>query len=545
MRVLIVDDNRDLAAGLAALLQARGADPVVAFDGRAGLRLAGEGPWDAALVDLKLPLHAGEEILRSLCGVGRPPHLYAMTGYESPARLAAVEALDIDGILRKPFDVTALLHQLAPGEAARPRVLGRVATLGPTDPAVPGALELDSAEALVEAVLAESLDAVVIPGRTPADDELVEDLHVLDRELAVVRSSSSSVLGAATDRTRETRRLAGLREQMGAAFDASPSASLLFGGDPVAVVRWSRETEALLGWNTGELAALGAGDLDEPGQDVIANLIATPGGEATWTPCVARMRGGDLRPVAASASRLPDGGVLLSLRPRDDRRSHEEALQLLGATAAGVAHEMRNAMASVGSSLSVLQARLPTGSQESTILTGIRARVDKASEVMNDLLAFARPVDLRLKVVPGTMFLGAIANQLRDAAPDGVDVKIEVPDPTLRVLLDPTRVQMALLNLGHNALAALGDEGTITLRCERRGAWLELSVRDDGPGIPEALRHRVFEPFFTTRPHGTGLGLANVRKLVEAHRGRIDLQDGPGASFLIRLPPRPDLLEAS
>jgi signal transduction histidine kinase/ActR/RegA family two-component response regulator len=543
VRVLIVDDNLDLAEGLAALLRARGSEAIVALDGDRGLQLSNQGPWDAALVDLKLPRRAGEEILRKLSTNGRPAHLYAMTGYESPRRLAAVEALDIDGVLRKPFDVGSLLATLVPGEAPVARSEGRVALLGDGPPDL-DATSVATPEALTELVLAEPLDAVVVPAAGPDVDELVEDLHVLDRELAVVRSHEPSILEAAVDRTREARRRAAEHAVLERAFSAAPSASLLIGGAPPAILRWTREAEALLGWSAQELAKLQPDDLDEPGSVRIHTLIEGANGDGSWTPCVARVRGGELRPVYAHAMQVGDEMVLLNLKARDDRGSHEEALQLLGATAAGVAHEMRNAMASVGSSLAILHARLDKDSHEYGILGGIRARVDRASEVMNDLLAFARPVELRLKTVPATMFLTAVANQLRDCAPEGIDIVTEIPDPTLRILIDPARVQMALLNLGTNALLALGDQGTVTLRCERRSSWIELTVRDDGPGIPEALRTRIFQPFFTTRAQGTGLGLANVRKLVQAHGGRIQLlDDGPGASFLIRLPPRPEVME--
>ena len=125
-------------------------------------------------------------------------------------------------------------------------------------------------------------------------------------------------------------------------------------------------------------------------------------------------------------------------------------------------------------------------------------------------------------------------------------VATALPNPGLRILVDPVRLQMALINLGNNAVQAMGDgPGTLTLSCAREGESVVLCVDDDGPGVPVPVRARIFDPFFTTRARGSGLGLANVRKLVEAHGGTIALLDRqPGAHFEIRLPRRPVLTGA-
>ncbi len=213
---------------------------------------------------------------------------------------------------------------------------------------------------------------------------------------------------------------------------------------------------------------------------------------------------------------------------------------MLGATAAGVAHEMRNTLAGVSSSLEILQHRIADGTPAASVLTRIRERTARASEVMSDLLAFARPLHLRLKTLPARMLLMSAADRIRERAPSGITVDVHIPDPTLRIRVDPVSIQMALVDLGANSINALPGQGSVTLSCDRTTESVCIRVADNGPGVPDSIAPEIFDPFFTTRAQGSGLGLANVRKAIEAHGGTVELEDlSPGAHFLIRLPPRP------
>jgi len=174
----------------------------------------------------------------------------------------------------------------------------------------------------------------------------------------------------------------------------------------------------------------------------------------------------------------------------------------------------------------------------------ITAEIDRLGSVVSSLLGFARPPRLAPRpVAVGTLFEQAMLLARQDLA--AKDIRVRRADaPSLpEVQADSDLVVQVLLGLLANAADAVPPGGEVTLDARAANGMVEIAVADSGPGIPEELRARVFEPFFTTRDKGTGLGLAVARQIVEAHQGRIEVADGPGggARFRITLPEaRPD-----
>jgi signal transduction histidine kinase len=120
----------------------------------------------------------------------------------------------------------------------------------------------------------------------------------------------------------------------------------------------------------------------------------------------------------------------------------------------------------------------------------------------------------------------------------GVEIQILVPDDLPLVECDEEQMRQVLMNLVMNGLQATPVGGRVTVRARLEGSLLALVVSDNGPGVPDNLKDRVFDPFFTTRESGTGLGLAVVQQIVKQHGGTIDV-DGDvsgGASFTVRIP---------
>jgi two-component system sensor histidine kinase HydH len=165
--------------------------------------------------------------------------------------------------------------------------------------------------------------------------------------------------------------------------------------------------------------------------------------------------------------------------------------------------------------------------------------VERLNRVVSELLDFARPTELHRQAY-GCREL--VEKSLRliegDAAHRGVKIEAKINPEDLQVEVDPDRFTQVLLNLYLNALQAMETGGTIRIDALRKGHWTLFSVVDSGKGIsPEDLPH-VFDPYFTTKPSGVGLGLANVHKFIEAHGGEIEVESSPGkgARFTIRLP---------
>ena len=220
-----------------------------------------------------------------------------------------------------------------------------------------------------------------------------------------------------------------------------------------------------------------------------------------------------------------------------------ERLAALGELAAIVAHEIRNPLGAVFNAIGALrhQAEATKGSRLATLLAILEEEATRMNDIVGDLLDFARPVSAALRPERiETIVTEALDAATHDAA-GPVKVERDV-DPSLpAVPVDGRLLRQAILNVAMNAVQALGARGgTLTLRMKndtKMGGVL-IEITDTGPGIPSEHQSRVFEPFFTTRASGTGLGLTVVKRIVDVHHGETTLhtEPGKGTTFAIRLP---------
>ncbi|MGH7859257.1 MAG: two-component system sensor histidine kinase NtrB, partial [Candidatus Binatia bacterium] len=170
----------------------------------------------------------------------------------------------------------------------------------------------------------------------------------------------------------------------------------------------------------------------------------------------------------------------------------------------------------------------------------LRDEVDRIERVVSGLLELGRPRELR----PEPTALGQIVFRAADfveaqAHEKGVSVRRHPTEPDPEALCDPELVYQVALNLLVNAVQILPDGGSVDLKVlPPRGGYVAFEVRDDGPGMTPEVRARIFEPFFTRRDGGAGLGLTFVQRVVQEHRGRISVESDPGhgAVFHVELP---------
>jgi signal transduction histidine kinase len=224
-------------------------------------------------------------------------------------------------------------------------------------------------------------------------------------------------------------------------------------------------------------------------------------------------------------------------RRAETARWHRESLARMGEMAAVVAHEVRNPLAGIKGVLQVVGQRLPAESGDRRALQQATLRLDSLQALTEELLLFARPRAPELAPLALLSLARETAELLRsDAGLAGLSVELRGDAGELRG--DPQQLRTVVLNLLRNAAEAGGPRGRVVVDVRDRGEDVELRVEDAGPGVPEAHREKVFEPFFTTRARGTGLGLAIVRGVVEAHGGEVAVGSAPGggASFRVRLP---------
>lgn len=219
--------------------------------------------------------------------------------------------------------------------------------------------------------------------------------------------------------------------------------------------------------------------------------------------------------------------------------ARKEKLEALGQMAAVVAHEVKNPLASLSGALQVLGGRMSADSADGRIVEMLLERVKDLTTMVDELLVFARPRSPVPKRIGARALLDSAASTLR-ANPEyeAIDIEVDVLPADARILVDPGMLQAVLLNLLLNAAQAMDGTGTVVLSARVSNPTCVISVRDHGPGVAPSEREHIFEPFVTTKTRGSGIGLAVAQQTVEAHGGRIYVEEPPGggACFVMELP---------
>ncbi len=217
----------------------------------------------------------------------------------------------------------------------------------------------------------------------------------------------------------------------------------------------------------------------------------------------------------------------------------EAALAKLGRMATVVAHEVRNPLAGMRGALQVIDRRL-AGAPDHPVVVEIIERIDGLTEIVQDLLEFARPRPPLLSHVPVADLLEEV-RRLAAADHRFAGLKLQTDLEPLVLTADREQIAVALLSLIGNGVQAMGGRGTVQVTARTVDGRHELRVADQGPGLSPEARSHLFEPFFTTKHRGTGLGLATVRRTVQAHGGSIELTCPPGGGTVavVTLPVEP------
>ena len=230
-------------------------------------------------------------------------------------------------------------------------------------------------------------------------------------------------------------------------------------------------------------------------------------------------------------------------------------LSFVGELAAGLAHEIKNPLAGIQGAVDILIRRRAKNDPEREALEGMRHEVERIDSTVRALLDRARPRLVSVRASSLTDIVGRAVNlaraQLTNTATCGrrVNIEFEPSADPITIPIDPAQIEDAVLNLIINAIEAADGDGQVKIRIARsendRAEEFEdeaiVEVSDNGRGISEEDLTRIFNPFFTTRPGGTGLGLPAVRRIAQAHGGRVEVKSSPGkgSTFTVRLPINP------
>jgi signal transduction histidine kinase len=226
-----------------------------------------------------------------------------------------------------------------------------------------------------------------------------------------------------------------------------------------------------------------------------------------------------------------------------ERRAQADRILAMQTMSAGLAHEVRNPLNAAKLQLELLERRLHRQSDDPRLTEPTelaQKEIERLTALLNEFLVFARPPELH----PEEHDIVAIVRQVVDLeriAAERRRATLELdPEPAhLLAEVDAAKLHQLVLNLVRNACEAVSAGGhvRVSVRVSPEDAHCQIRVTDDGPGIPEHVRTRIYEPFFSTKEGGTGLGMSIVHSLVSLHGGAIDLQTGPtGTTFEVMIP---------
>jgi len=231
------------------------------------------------------------------------------------------------------------------------------------------------------------------------------------------------------------------------------------------------------------------------------------------------------------------------LRGAQEELMRKERLAILGQLAGGVSHELRNPLATISNAVYYLQMTLPDADQTTKeYLELIYQQVRSAAKIISDLLDFSRETTADREEVAVSQLVGDLLE--RHAPPDDVAATTHVPTDLPPVFIDARQIGQVLDNLVTNAYQAMPEGGTLTIKTSEvsrkppRSREVAISITDTGVGIPEGNLEKLFEPLFSTKPRGIGLGLAVSKIFIEANGGSIEVEseEGKGSTFTLILP---------
>ncbi|MDB5376713.1 MAG: two-component sensor histidine kinase [Rubritepida sp.] len=229
-----------------------------------------------------------------------------------------------------------------------------------------------------------------------------------------------------------------------------------------------------------------------------------------------------------------------SLRQREFEMRQREQLATLGEAAATIAHEIRNPLGIIKTSSQVLRMKSALSIESDRLVGFVLDEVERIDGLVKDLLDYVKPletVSVRLD-----LFEDVVAGVLEFAAPElarrGIVSDVVQPDGPTLISGNAAQLHQALLNILLNAMDAMPNGGRLTVSAKQLGAIVLLQIQDTGIGISATIRERIFQPFVTDKPRGTGLGLAKVWSVMERHGGHIDFESMPGmgTTFTLHFP---------
>jgi two-component system sensor histidine kinase PilS (NtrC family) len=396
------------------------------------------------------------------------------------------------------------------------------------------------------------------PGAGPPGGTVL-DAHFYVFLFLLVGLGGGLLADRAARREREAARAAEdlrrARVEVGNVLD-NLSSGLLIVDRHACVVQLNPAAERILGVFAEEVAGR---DLDEAFGASLAGFSETVNAVLAGGPTLGRGEQNIVRwdtvvvPVGLSVSHLRDaagevtGAIAIFQDLTEAQRLRErvreaDRLAAVGELSASIAHEIRNPLGSIRGSVEILAGELELTGQQARLLQLILKESARVNTIIDDFLAFARLRPARRRPVAVGALLDDVLLETRQQVlfkGGGVAVDGRAVEPALMLFADAGQLLQLFLNLALNACEAMEYRGRLVLTAgPADDGFCELRVADTGPGLSDEAKARLFTPFFTTRKHGTGLGLPMVARIAHAHDGTVEAATSPagGAEFRVRIP---------
>ncbi len=223
----------------------------------------------------------------------------------------------------------------------------------------------------------------------------------------------------------------------------------------------------------------------------------------------------------------------------EEQLRRADRLSALGELSAGMAHEIRNPLGSIKGAVEILKDDYRPDNAKYEFIQILLKETDRLNRIVQEFLSFARPKQPEFRQTDVNEAIESVLTlTAQEARKAGVKVEKRLDQSIGKRSLDGGLLKQAFLNLILNAVQAMPRGGVLTVESALKGSMIEVKIADTGVGISEENRKKLFSPFFTTKKNGTGLGLAITYRIVENHRGRIDVisEPGKGATFTVKIP---------
>lgn len=350
------------------------------------------------------------------------------------------------------------------------------------------------------------------------EERAIQLINIQDYTQSILRSITSGVITVGPD---------------GSVATANPAAERMLSMSEFEMV--PRPIEVLFkvdGGLSGDVAKVLAGRLPLAMRET--TLVTVAGQEVHVQVSTSRMRavGGTVLGAVVTLEDVSDIKALTDQLIRADR------LAAMGELTAGVAHEVRNPLGVIRASVQLLEDAQCDATRIQQAAEVIKQEIDRLDRVIKALLDFGRPSKPTLVMINiNEVIEDVMLFTTRFAFQSNVILAADKSEDVPPVLGDPDQLKQVFLNLVTNAVQAMTDGGQITIKTRRAGDYVEVTVADDGPGIPQSDLPKVFDPFFTKRAEGTGLGLTIVHRIIDEHDGHIEVtSDENGTLFTVSLP---------